>query len=347
MRTRLRLSRAARRRLQRLDRKTRDADLRIRCRVILKVDQGLSARAAAREVGCVPSTAARIVARFLLEDEASLYDRRAENGERKVDEDARQGLREILWSNPATFGYQRTTWSLELLARVAAERLALQISVGHLWKVLRQLKVRWGCAWPIVACPWPAGRRRRRLRELRRLQGNAGDREVVLFEDEVDIHLNPRIGRDWMLPGQQKLVLTPGKNQKAFIAGAYDPRTGRIVCVDGDRKAVWLFLNLLRALLNVYRAARRIHLILDNYAIHKSQVVTAFLRTIGQKIELHFLPPYCPEENRIERLWKDVHDSVTRNHRCRDLQELLDRVCTYLASRLHVHWGVRHYLGQA
>ena len=100
-----------------------------------------------------------------------------------------------------------------------------------------------------------------------------------------------------------------------------------------------MFLNLLRALLVVDRSVRRIHLILDNYAIHKSQAVEAFLRTIGQKIQLHFLPPYCPEENRIERLWRDVHDNITRNHRCTRLQELLDHVCAYLESRLKVRWG--------
>jgi transposase len=104
-------------------------------------------------------------------------------------------------------------------------------------------------------------------------------------------------------------------------------------------KAVWLLLNLLRAILVVYRSVRRIHLILDNYVIHKSQAVEAFLQTIGQKIRLHFLPPYCPEENRIERLWRDVHDNVTRNHRCRTLQDLLDQVCIYLESRLKVRWG--------
>jgi transposase len=344
MQFRVRLPRAVRRRLQRLNLKTRDADLRVRCRVILKVDQGLSGRAAAREVGCVPSTAFRIITTFLAEGESSLLDRRAENGNRKVDEDIRQGLREIIVATPRTFGLERSTWSLEALAIVAAQKLDLQISVGHLWKVLRELKVRWKCAKPIVACPWPAARRRRRVRELRDLQSRSGRGEPVLFVDEVDINLNPRIGRDWMLPGQQKLVMTPGTNQKAYVAGAYDPRTGRVVCVDGDRKAVWLFLNLLRALLVVYRSAQRIHLILDNYIIHKSAAVAAFLRASGQKIRLHFLPPYCPEENRIERLWKDVHDSVTRNHRCRSLEDLLDQVWSYLSSRLHVFWGASRHV---
>ena len=41
-----------------------------------------------------------------------------------------------------------------------------------------------------------------------------------MFVDEVDIHLNPKIGPDWMLRGQQKTVPTPGQNQKRYLAGA-------------------------------------------------------------------------------------------------------------------------------
>ena len=52
MKAKLVLDRAARRRLQKLDRKRRDADIRVRIRVILKVALGLSCNAAARDVGC-------------------------------------------------------------------------------------------------------------------------------------------------------------------------------------------------------------------------------------------------------------------------------------------------------
>ena len=52
----------------------------------------------------------------------------------------------------------------------------------------------------------------------------------------MDIHPNPRIGRDWMLPGQQKPVLTPGQHRKRYLAGALS-RDGRtLVVVDSDRK---------------------------------------------------------------------------------------------------------------
>ena len=257
----LRLRRPTRLWLRRLDRKTRDAELRVRCRVLLKVASGLSRNAAAREVGCVPSTAVRIVARFEALGEAALLDGRSENGRPKVDDDVRAGICRILEQSPPDFGYPRPTWTLELLTRVVQEVLQVVLSVGHLWRILRRLRVRWGRPRPIVRCPWKAAHRAARIGSLRRLAAQRRPGEVVLYGDEVDLHLNPRIGPDWMLPGTQREVVTPGQNEKRHLAGAYDPAHQRLVYVTGDRKASWLFLNLLRALLDAFRWARRIHLI--------------------------------------------------------------------------------------
>ena len=65
----------------------------------------------------------------------------------------------------------------------------------------------------------------------------------MLYEDEVDIHLNPKIGPDWMNRGEQKEVMTPGQNEKRYIAGALDVRTNELVCVDGDKKTSMLFIT--------------------------------------------------------------------------------------------------------
>jgi hypothetical protein len=43
----------------------------------------------------------------------------------------------------------------------------------------------------------------------------------------------------------------------------------------------------------------------------------------GAKVVLHFLPPYCPDHNRIERVWLDLYANVTRNHRCKTMKHLL------------------------
>src|SRR5437899_12354684 len=122
MTAKLVLNWGARSRLKKLDRKHRsNADRRIRIRVVLKVAAGLSCNAAAREVGCVPSTAVRTVARFLREGEASLLDHRSENGARKVDDDVLARVRAILSGRPSDHGFERPTWTLEILRTVLAQ----------------------------------------------------------------------------------------------------------------------------------------------------------------------------------------------------------------------------------
>lgn len=327
------LDRRTRRRIEQMSRKTRDARVLIRSRVIVLVSRGVACAAAARELGCHPATAWRIVDRFRRHGEAALLDGRCDNGERKVDADFRAGIWDILSKSPPAYGWERTTWTVELLSRVIEQVLRVALSVGYLWKILKRFRIRWGMARPVVACPWKAARRRGRIGFLRHLARSRKCGEVLLYIDEVDIHLNPRIGRDWMLPGTQRVVVTPGKNVKNYLAGAYDPIQGRLVYTAGDRKASWLFLNLLRALLDAYHRARTIHLILDNYTIHKSRIVQAWLAARGARFRLHFLPPYCPEENRIERLWRDLHANVTRNHQCQTIVELMQRVHRYLTQR--------------
>ena len=74
----------------------------------------------------------------------------------------------------------------------------------------------------------------------------------------------------------------------------------------------------------------RIHLVVDNYAIHSAHMARRTLEELGGRIVLHFLPPYCPDANRIERVWQDLHANVTRNHRCKTMLHLLDEARRYL-----------------
>lgn len=99
------------------------------------------------------------------------------------------------------------------------------------------------------------------------------------------------------------------------------------------RKTSALFLTLLNHLLQVYAQASVIHVILDNYGIHDSKIVQAALSWWGGRIRLHFLPPYCPNDNKIERVWQDLHAKVTRNHRCRSMTALMREVRYYLRKR--------------
>jgi len=70
--------------------------------------------------------------------------------------------------------------------------------------------------------------------------------------------------------GHQREVVTPGKNQKAYIAGALDARDGTLLWTGAAQKNSLLFVQLLSELTKHYADAKRIHVILDNYGIHSS-----------------------------------------------------------------------------
>jgi hypothetical protein len=78
--------------------------------------------------------------------------------------------------------------------------------------------------------------------------------------------------------------------------------------------------------------ARKVHVVLDNYCIHRSDLVKRILAELRDKSVLHFLPPYCPDHNRIERVWLDLHANVTRNHRCKSMRQLLSNVRVFLSN---------------
>jgi transposase len=50
---------------------------------------------------------------------------------------------------------------------------------------------------------------------------------------------------------------------------------------------------------------------------------------------LHYLPKYAPQTNPIERVWWHFHETITRNHRCRGLAELLAQAQEWFDNTQH------------
>lgn len=327
----IKLRRHVKRRLRRRMQGCKDAKLRVRLNCVLLYAEGKRTEEIAEVLGCSTSTAIRAARRFQAEGEGGLLDKRRFNGEQKIDDDMLAALVTLLEGTPQDHGWERPTWTVELLAITLAELTRTEISQTSVRRMLRSLGARWGMPRPTVQCPWPKRKKNRRIRELEALVEHLPDDEVVLYQDEVDVHLNPKIGRDWMLPGQQKEVPTPGNNVKRCVAGGLNPKTGNIVSVVGRRRNSDLFIDFLRRVRETHPQAKTIHIILDNCKSHSSLKVKRVLETeFHGAIVLHFLPPYSPEHNAIERLWRELHANVTRNHRCKNIEALLAHVERFL-----------------
>jgi putative transposase len=311
-----------------------DVKQRTRLLVIVNLVHGRSPAVAAAVLQVHRSTIYRIAERYREQGVVGLSDGRCLNGRRKVTDKYLSILHDVVQASPPDHGWRRPTWTRELLVATLFAKTRVKIHVATMSIVLHRLRARRGRPKPTVRCPWPESRKRRRIAEIRRLVKQLPRNEVAVYEDEVDIHLNPKIGWDWMLRGQQKEVVTPGKNVKRYLAGAMDARTHQLIWVEGDRKTGELFVRLLSKLVHRYCHAKVIHVILDNYSIHSTSLVAKALNSDeGRKIRLHFLPPYSPDDNPIERTWEDLHANVTRNHRCATIEQLMEHVRQYLIQR--------------
>lgn len=309
----------------------------MRCKIVRNLVREECPQNIAPILGCSRSQIYRVANRFVSEGLGGLVDRREDNGLSKANEEFVSFILTAVGGSPPQYGFERPTWTQELLVLVAENALGVRTSTATMSRLLAKLKVRHGRPKPRVECPWPPAAKTRRLNQIIRLEDNLPKGEALFYLDEVDIHLNPKIGPDWMLPGQQKSVLTPGQNQKLYLAGALNVRTRRLTWVEGTRKTSALFIQLIDHLLKSQRGLCKLHIVLDNFKIHSSRAVEAAKLRWQTRVEFHFLPPYCPDHNRIERLWKDLHDNVTRNHTCPTMDELMTRVTNYLNQRNQAH----------
>jgi len=143
-----------------------------------------------------------------------------------------------------------------------------------------------------------------------------------MFGDEASFWLDGSLHRTWSRVGVQPRVDTFGQRQTAHIFGAIsvEPQP-RFVYQFAERFNGGTFLAFLKAL--VLRSPRRkIFLIIDNGPCHcLDEKGKRWLRVHSHRIELHRLPPYSPEFNGIEGVWKQTKKTTTHNRFYRTAEE--------------------------
>lgn len=242
---------------------------------------------------------------------------------------------------PQDFGYFRSRWTCQLLAGVLWEEHGLRIGDEAIRRRLHELGFAWRRPRPVVGPTDPEYAVK--LGRIKRLLRTLPAQEVAVFQDEVDVHLNPQIGCAWMPVGQQATVATPGNNVKRHLAGSLVWQTGTLLVSEpAKRRNAELFLAHLDDLRRRLRTFKRIHVICDNAPFHDCQRVRRYLAQWAHRIQLHYLPKYAPETNPIERVWWHLHETITCNHRCRNIEELLDLTYHWLETKNNYYLDMRN-----
>ena len=250
----------------------------------------------------------------------------------------KRALLALLKAKPRRYGWCSTRWSCATLTETLKLKHGLDVSAETMRRWLHELGWVWRRAHLIAKDDDPL--RIQRLGLIRFHHDYLGKRERLVFADELDIHLLPKVGAQWVPQGSRHEVMTPGKNEKHYLAGALDTSTGALYYTLGERKNNGLFRELLNELDQTYLASQidRIYVVVDNYIIHKAQAVNQWLEK-HPRLELLWLPTYCPKANPIERAFGDVHDKCTRNHQRKRLRDLVKDVEHHLQA--HGPWNYK------
>lgn len=163
------------------------------------------------------------------------------------------------------------------------------------------------------AVPAKADRERQKkfIKMYRKLKKKAADNEPIYFVDSVHPQHQTRLSYGWILKGERKSIPTTARQRRLNIIGGICLSGHKIVHHQCDKVNAVSINAFLKALRQKNPGDHKIHIILDNAAYHKSHEVRAYAKAM--KIKMHYLPPYSPNLNPIERLWKVMHEKVTYN----------------------------------
>jgi transposase len=309
-----------------------DPAVRLRAHIILLLAQGYPWATIAAVLFCSSRTIDRWQKRFARGRVDALFGRTRGSRRRLAQRFADLVVYWVTQLTPRTFGYLRSRWSCALLAVVLWQRCRLAASRETVRRWLRQADLVWRRPRPVLDRRDP--RREEILGELRALLRDLPGDETAVFEDEVDINLNPEVGFMWMRRGQQAEVVTPGDNEKKYLAGSLHWRTGSLLAaVTGPKRNGELVAAHLEELCRRLRHYKVIHVIWDSPRIHNCAAVGEVLRAHAGRLVVHPLPKYAPECNPVERVWWHLREEITRNHCCKTMAELVDLVFRWLEGR--------------
>jgi transposase len=178
---------------------------------------------------------------------------------------------------------------------------------------------------------------RRAIKKIRKL---VIDPEVDVWAmDEVHFQQHGSRCRMWIPPEVKDPVVLHHPTRKSVgFFGAVRLRDGKFISSREkdtfNAQSTWTFLSRLRKASR--RAGRRVVVIIDNAKYHHAKLHRQWRDKQEPDFTLAFLPPYSPELNPIERVWKLVRRLCLHNRYFATLEE----VCV-AAETQFTHWAVR------
>jgi len=258
--------------------------------------------------------------RFNVDGPAGLYDRERSGCPRKVTQEVKDTIQQMMQAGPEQEGYRATFWTIAMLVSALVNRLKTAFSRSAIRHTLHQMELRWGR--PRLSMPDKTDPEKAQKQWLIvQAVVSAPPEAILLYADESRLHLLPLVRAMWHWVGQQVRIPTPGTNVTRALFGALNIRTGQWTYLIRERMRKEDFLAFLEHLLVVHPVVPII-LVVDNYSSHTAHLVRGWLAK-QERLRLFYLPKYCSHLNPVEGIWLRLKDKVAANRLYGSIQSLV------------------------
>ena len=164
------------------------------------------------------------------------------------------------------------------------------------------------------------------------LKAKNSPNEIIMFMDAVHPAYQSQAVDGWMPKGETKTLATTNTQYRLHLNGVIDLQTMDIFTREYDTINAKSIISFFTDLEQKY-SDKIIHIICDNGRSNKNKELDEYLK--DSRITIHYLPPYSPNLNPIERLWKVMREHVSYNKIYSKFAEFTDAVHFFFNHKVH------------
>jgi len=157
-----------------------------------------------------------------------------------------------------------------------------------------------------------AAAQREFVKSFKKLESNLKENEVIYFGDGVHPQHNTQPAYAWIAKGKEKQIKSNTGRTRINLHGAVNAHdVNDIIVKEHITLDATETIKFFKKIEQANPDKSKIYMVIDNARYYRNKRVMEYLKQ--SKIEIIFLPPYSPNLNLIERLWKFMKKTVIHN----------------------------------
>jgi len=296
---------------RKLDHKTLEE---LRIRVVKRVQEGESPEVLAKVLGLDRTTVYGWLARYRQGGWNALKAKPIPGRPAKLDAKKMRWVYDtVTRKNPLQLNFAFALWTREMIAKLIKDKFGIKLSAVSVGRLLAQLG---------LTCQKPLHRARERdealvqqwlKKEYPKIRALAQETGAdIYFGDAAHIRSDHHAGRTWGRKGETPIVEATGARHAMSLLSAITSRGHmRFMIVEKGGVNAEVFIEFLKRL--IAGAKHKVFLIVDRGPAHIAKKTKALVESQNGKLRLFYLPPYSPDRNPDELVWKHLKaDTVGR-----------------------------------